>query len=47
MFGTLGGVFWSHARWPGIMGLVGTLIAVAAVLAWWLMRREHAAPERV
>ncbi len=46
VFGTLGGVFWSRGRWPGIMGLVGALIACAAALAWWLMRREHAAPER-
>ncbi len=42
VFGTLGGVFWSRGRWPGIMGLVATLIAVAAALAWRLARGERA-----
>ncbi len=46
VFGTVGGVFWSRGRWPGIMGLVGTLIAVAAVLAWWLARRADASSGR-
>ncbi len=43
VFGTLGGVFWSWGRWPGIMGLVAALIAVAAALAWRLARGEGAA----
>ena len=41
VFGTLGGVFWSRGGWPGIMGLVGALLAAALTLAWSLTASEH------
>ena len=41
VFGSLGGVFWSHFGWAGIMGLVGVLIAVGLYLAMRLNAREQ------
>ncbi len=41
LFGSLGGLFWSRFRWPGIMGLVATLLAAALGLALWLHGREQ------
>ncbi len=40
LFGSLGGLFWSRFGWPGIMGLVALLIAVALGLATSLTRLE-------
>ena len=34
--GTLGGVFWTHAAWPGVVGLVTILLLTALALALWL-----------
>ncbi len=45
--GSLGGLFWSRFGWPGIVGMVGVLLAAALALALWLHRmelRETAAP---
>ena len=41
LFGSIGGIFWSRAGWPGIMGLVGVLILAALALALGLARRER------
>ncbi len=40
LFGSLGGLFWSRFRWPGIMSLVAVLILVGFGLAWALHRLE-------
>ena len=40
IFGSVGGLFWSRYRWPGIMALVAVLIALLLVIAWRLTRRE-------
>ncbi len=42
LFGSLGGLLWSAEGWPGVMALVGALIAGATALAWRLKRREQA-----
>ncbi|WP_201859264.1 MFS transporter [Microvirga soli] len=34
--GTLGGVFWARAAWPGVAGLVTALLVAALALALWL-----------
>ena len=41
VFGSVGGLFWSRGRWPGIMALVALLIGMTLLLAWRLMRREQ------
>ena len=40
LLGTLGGAFWSLARWPGVAAFVGALFAAAALLAAALARRS-------
>ncbi len=40
IFGSLGGVFWSRFRWPGIMSAVAVLMLGCLVTAWRLMLRE-------
>ena len=44
LFGSLGGLFWSRFRWPGIMSLVAALLAAALGLALWLHGREKREP---
>ncbi len=39
--GSFGGEFWSNAGWPGIVGLVATLLGVAAIIGFYLRRMEH------
>ncbi|MBJ6125188.1 MFS transporter [Microvirga splendida] len=34
--GTLGGLFWARAAWPGVAGLVAALLLAALALALWL-----------
>ncbi len=41
LFGSLGGLAWSHSGWPGIMVLVAALIALASGLAVRLMGMER------
>ena len=41
VFGSLGGLFWSRFRWPGIIGIVALLALASFTVAWSLMRREH------
>ncbi|MET8406232.1 MFS transporter [Streptomyces sp900116325] len=38
MFGNLGSTAWSHAGWPGVLALAGSLLTVASMLAWRLRR---------
>ena len=40
LFGSLGGLAWSRAGWPGIMALVGVLILAGLALAGSLARQE-------
>ncbi len=40
LFGSVGGLFWSRFGWPGVMALVGVLVAIGLVLARGLARRE-------
>jgi MFS transporter, YNFM family, putative membrane transport protein len=37
--GSLGGVFWSIGRWPGVRWMTGTLLVVAIAIAIMLQRR--------
>ena len=41
VFGSLGGLFWSRFRWPGIMGVVALLTLASLLTAWALTRREQ------
>ena len=41
LFGSLGGLFWSRFRWPGIMGVVALLTLASLLTAWRLARREQ------
>ena len=41
VLGTVGGVFWSSALWPGVAGFVATLFAGAVVLAALLHLRQR------
>jgi YNFM family putative membrane transporter len=40
--GSFGGTFWSQAGWPGIVGLVAVLLAIAIVIGLSLRRMELA-----
>ncbi len=41
LVGSFGGHFWSASGWPGVAGLVATLLAAAFAAALWLRRRER------
>ncbi|WP_405890422.1 hypothetical protein OG612_00415 [Streptomyces sp. NBC_01527] len=41
MFGNLGSTAWSHAGWPGVLALAGSLLTVASMLAWGLRRTSR------
>jgi YNFM family putative membrane transporter len=45
LVGSLGGLFFAEAGWPGVAGLVGALLAVALGLAFWLARLPPIAPD--
>jgi len=38
VIGTLGGVFWTHLGWPGVVGLLMALVAAALILSGVLVR---------
>jgi YNFM family putative membrane transporter len=47
--GTLGGVFWARAAWPGVAGLVTVLLVAALAIALWLttVSSSHIKPHAV
>jgi len=48
VIGSFGGEFWSHAGWPGIVGLVAVLLSIALIIGLylrWLELAERPAPE--
>ncbi len=44
--GTLGGVFWANAGWPGVVSLIGVLLLTGLICAFWLMVNSWAPRSR-
>jgi hypothetical protein len=42
--GSLGGLFWSAAGWPGVTLMVGVVLLAGIAVTLWLMRWRRRVP---
>jgi MFS transporter, YNFM family, putative membrane transport protein len=47
VIGSLGGLAWQHGAWPGVVGLTGTVLLVALIVALVLLRASAGSPTRI